>query len=126
VRFPGVSRQRRVHMLELLRKAALAGLGVVTLKEEKVKEIVNDLIEQGELSKEEGNHFVKELRERLEKNKADLEKRLGEILKRTLDKMNLPTKEELNRLEEAQRDLVARLERLERGDSVGKENLSSR
>jgi len=113
-------------MLELLRKAALAGLGIVTLREEKVKEIVNDLIEQGELSKEEGNHFVKELRERLEKNKADLEKRLGEILKRTLDKMNLPTKEELNRLEEAQRDLLARLERLERGDSVGKENLSSR
>jgi len=113
-------------MLELLRKAALAGLGVVTLKEEKVKEIVNDLIEQGELSKEEGSEFVKELRERLEKNKADLEKRLSEILKRTLDKMNLPTKEELNRLEEAQRDLLARLERLERGDSVGKESLSSR
>ena len=113
-------------MLELLRKAALAGLGVVTLKEEKVKEIVNDLIEQGELSKEEGNQFVKELRERLEKNKTDLEKRLGEILKRTLDKMTLPTKEELNRLEEAQKDLLARLERLERGDLLGKESPGSR
>jgi len=103
-------------MLELLRKAALAGLGVVTLKEEKVREIVNDLIEQGELSKEEGNFFVKELRERLEKNKGDLEKKLSEILKRTLDKMNLPTKEELNRLEEAQKDLLSRIERLERGE----------
>jgi len=113
-------------MLELLRKAALAGLGIVTLKEDKVKEIVNDLIEQGELSKEEGNKFVKELRERLEKNKTDLEKRLGEILKRTLDKMTLPTKEELNRLEEAQKDLLARLERLERGDLLGKESPGSR
>lgn len=113
-------------MLELLRKAALAGLGIVTLREEKVKEIVSDLIEQGELSKEEGNHFIKELRERLEKNKSDLEKRLGEILKRTLDKMNLPTKEDLTRLEEAQRELLDRLERLERGNSGGKENLSSR
>jgi polyhydroxyalkanoate synthesis regulator phasin len=113
-------------MLELLRKAALAGLGVVTLKEEKVREIVNDLIEQGELSKEDGNLFVKELRERLEKNKGDLEKKLGEILKRTLDKMNLPTKEEMNRLEEAQKDLLSRIERLERGDWVGKESSGSR
>jgi polyhydroxyalkanoate synthesis regulator phasin len=113
-------------MLELLRKAALAGLGIVTLKEEKVKEIVNELIEQGELSKEEGNLFVKELRERVEKNKADLEKRLSEILKRTLDKMNVPTKEELNRLEEAQKDLLSRIERLERGDWVGKESPGSR
>ena len=113
-------------MLELLRKAALAGLGIVTLKEEKVREIVNDLIEQGELSKEEGNLFVKELRERLEKNKADLEKRLSEILKRTLDKMNVPTKEELSRLEEAQKDLLSRIERLERRDWVGKESPGSR
>jgi polyhydroxyalkanoate synthesis regulator phasin len=101
-------------MLELLRKAALAGLGIVTLKEEKVKEIVNDLIEQGELSKEEGNQFMKDLRERMEKNKSDLENRLGEILKRTLEKMNIPTKEELKGLQEAQKDLLARIERLEK------------
>jgi len=101
-------------MLELLRKAALAGLGIVTLKEEKVKEIVNDLIEQGALSKEEGNQFIKDLRERMEKNKSDLENRLGEILKRTLEKMNIPTKEELKGLQEAQKDLLARIERLEK------------
>jgi len=101
-------------MLELLRKAALAGLGIVTLKEEKVKEIVNELIEQGELSKEEGNRFIKELREKVEKNKAELEKRISEMLKRSLEKMHLASKEELTRLAEQQRELLARIERLEK------------
>lgn len=109
-------------MLQLLRKAALAGLGIVTLKEEKVKDIVNELIEQGELSKEEGSQFIKELRERLEKNRADLEKKVREILKRSLDKMNLPIKEELNRLQAVQKDLLDRIERLERGEGGGKES----
>jgi polyhydroxyalkanoate synthesis regulator phasin len=109
-------------MFELLRKAALAGLGIVTLREEKVKEIIEDLIAQGELSKEEGSDLIKELREKLEKNKDDLEKRVGEIMNRVLQRMNLPTKEELARLQETQKDLLARIECLEKGESVGKES----
>jgi polyhydroxyalkanoate synthesis regulator phasin len=109
-------------MLELLRKAALAGLGIVTLKEEKVREIINDLIEQGELSKEEGNQFFGEMRERVDRNRSELEGKIGEMLKRALDKMSLPSKEELNRLAEGQKELVSRIERLERerGEGVGK------
>lgn len=114
-------------MLELLRKAALAGLGIVTLREEKVKEIVNELIEQGELSKEEGNQFIKEFRERVGKNKVELEKKIGDILRRSLDKMNLVSREELARLAERQQELLARMERLERevGGSRGKESPGS-
>ena len=109
-------------MLELLRKAALAGLGIVTLKEDKVRDIINDLIEQGELSKEDGNQFFKEIRERVEKNRSEVEGKMGEMLKRTLDKMNVPSKEELNRLAEAQKELLSRIERLERemGVELGK------
>jgi polyhydroxyalkanoate synthesis regulator phasin len=112
-------------MLELLRKAALAGLGIVTLKEEKAKEIISDLIEQGELSKEEGNDLLKELRERVEKNKAELEKRMSEILKRTLDKMNLARKEEVRELVEGQKELRERIERLEREREAGWQRQSS-
>jgi len=114
-------------MLELLRKAALAGLGIVTLKEEKVKEMINELIQQGELSKEEGNRFIKELRERVEKNRTELEKKIGDILRRSLDKMNLATKEELARLAERHQELLARIERLERerGETLGKDSSGS-
>ncbi|MFH0871695.1 MAG: hypothetical protein V1878_04285 [bacterium] len=112
-------------MFEVLRKVILAGLGMVTLKEEKVKEIVNDLIEQGQLSKEEGNQFVKDLGERLERNRAELERKVGEILNRTLEKMNLATKEELSRLAKEQQELLTRIERLERGEQVGEKSPGS-
>jgi polyhydroxyalkanoate synthesis regulator phasin len=115
-------------MMHLLRKAALAGLGIVTLKEEKAKEIIADLVEQGELSREEGAKLIKELRERMEKNRSELEKRIGTIIKRAVERMNLASREELRQLAEEQRQLLARIERLEkqRGEEVGEDGSGRR
>lgn len=109
-------------MLDLLRNIALAGLGIITLKEEKAKEIVNELIAQGQFSKEEGNQFLKEVIERIERNRNELERKVGEILRHTLEKMNIPTKEEIACLEKKQDEMLRRIEQLEREGEGGEKN----
>ncbi len=41
-------------MIESLKKVGLFGIGVLSITEEKIKQVVNELVEKGEMNKEEG------------------------------------------------------------------------
>ncbi|MZP28738.1 hypothetical protein GTO91_03310 [Heliobacterium undosum] len=57
-------------MLDIVRKALLAGLGAVTLTKERAEVIVDELVKKGEMSKEEASKIIEEL---LEKSKEQRE-----------------------------------------------------
>ncbi|MEA2064979.1 MAG: phasin family protein [Patescibacteria group bacterium] len=85
-------------MSNLIKQTILAGLGVFSLSREKAEEITKDLIKQGELAKTEEAKFVKNLMERVEKSKGEMEKKTEKMVKKTLAKLNLPTRKELDEL----------------------------
>ncbi|MBI5167184.1 MAG: hypothetical protein HY998_05515 [candidate division NC10 bacterium] len=100
-------------MWELVRKALLAGIGAVTLSQDRLREMVNELIAQGQLTKEEGNRFIKELLERAEQTKEEWEGKVTELISRALAKMNIPTKDDLEGLKARMAELEKRLLALE-------------
>jgi poly(hydroxyalkanoate) granule-associated protein len=85
-------------MSELIKKTILAGLGVLSFSQEKAKEIAKDLVRRGELAKTEEAKFVKDLMEKAEKRRVEMEKKMEKTVEKVLVKLNIPTRKELNEL----------------------------
>ncbi len=85
-------------MPELIKKAILASLGVLSLTREKAKKLAEDLVKRGELAKTEESEFVKDLITQVEKSKVEVEKKIEKIVEKTLKKLNIPTRKELDTL----------------------------
>ncbi|MBI5740607.1 MAG: phasin family protein [Nitrospirae bacterium] len=94
---------------ELWHKTLMAGLGVP----EKMKEMIDDLVKKGELSESQGAKFVKEWSEKAGKTGDDISKSMTDLINSTLEKMNIPTKEEVEKLERKVTALSARVKKLE-------------
>lgn len=101
-------------VFDMLRRAMLAGVGA----QEKVKGFVDELVKKGELSKSDGAKLVKEWTERADKSTADLGKSASELVEKTLAKMNLPTKTEIERLDKKLKTLSGRLKKMEEKTGV--------
>ncbi len=97
-------------MFDILRKALLAGIGA----QEKVKELIDELIKKGELSESEGAKLVKEWTEKAEKSTDTIAKTVSETVKSTIERLRLPSKEEIGKINEKIDDILRRLERLEK------------
>jgi len=97
-------------MFEPMKKALLVGLGI----QEKMKEYVDDLVRKGEVSKEQSGSLFKDLMGSAEKNLEGLEKSWREIIQSTMERMNLPTKEDLENLEKKVNALSRRLAKLDK------------
>ncbi len=97
-------------MFDILRKALLAGIGA----QEKVKELVDELIKKGELSESEGAKLVKEWTEKAEKSTDTIAKTVSETVRSTIERLRLPSKEEIEKINEKIDDILRRLERLEK------------
>ena len=102
-------------LLDIIRNAMLAGFGV----QEKVKEFVDDLVKKGELNESQGAKLVKEWAEKAEKNTEDITSSLNDLLKKTIDKMKLPSKDDLDKLTEQVSILSERIKKLE---ETGRQN----
>lgn len=94
---------------DVLHKALMAGLGVP----EKVKELIDELVKKGELSESQGSKLVKEWSDKAGKSGETLSKNLTELVNKTLEKMNIPTREEVEKLEKKLTALSARVKKLE-------------
>ena len=94
---------------EILHKALMAGIGLP----EKLKELVDDLVEKGELSESEGARLVKECSDKVSKSGDELNKGMAEIINKTLEKMNIPTSAEVEKLSKKITALSSRLKKLE-------------
>ncbi len=96
-------------VFESIRKTLLAGIGVP----EKVKELVDDLVKKGELSKSQGARLIKEWTDKMSKSGDEISKNISEVIHKTLEKMNIPTRDEVEKLNRKVLSLSARLKKLE-------------
>jgi polyhydroxyalkanoate synthesis regulator phasin len=102
-------------IFDILRNAMLAGFGV----QEKVKEFIDDLVKKGELSESQGAKLVKEWSEKADKNVEDISKSMNDLVQKTLEKMSLPTKDDIAKLNEQIDVLSAKLKKMEESKGEG-------
>lgn len=93
-------------MFDLIKKTILTGVGIATMTKDKVEELAKELTENGKMSEKEGKKFINELLKKSEEVKKDLEKRIEGVVRKTLEKLNIATKEDID-------ELIAKIKRLE-------------
>lgn len=96
-------------LFESIRRALMAGLGV----QEKVKELVDELVKKGELSETQGAQLVKEWTDKVGKSGDNLGQSITDIINKTLEKMNIPTREEIERIDKKLLSISSRLKKIE-------------
>lgn len=94
---------------EILHKTLMAGLGVP----EKMKEFVDELVKKGELSESQGAKLVKECTEKVTKSGEDISRSVSELINKTLEKMNIPTRDEVEDLKKKVKSLSSKVRKLE-------------
>ncbi len=86
-------------MFETLDKIILAGLGAVTMTQEKAEKLFDEYAKKGEDVKASRSGFVKDVMDSAEKTRSELEKIISEQVDKTVASMRLSTKEDIERIE---------------------------
>jgi polyhydroxyalkanoate synthesis regulator phasin len=95
-------------MFNLLKKMIWLGAGLAVMTKEKIEEVVAELIKKGQLSEKEGKELMADLLEKSKEAKKKLAEKVEKIITLTLQKMNIPSRKEME-------ELRARVDRLEKG-----------
>jgi len=100
---------------DIIKKAMLAGLGA----QEKAKEFVDELVKAGELSKSEGATLVKEWASKAEESTKDIDLKIKDSISGAFEKLSIPTRDDLEKLEKKIQGISARLSKVEGGEGKG-------
>ena len=90
-------------MFDTMRKMMLVGLGV----QEKAREMLDEMVEKGTISREDGDSMLNKLMGQAEANVNTMEEKMKEVMTSLLATMDLPTKGDVEEL----RDQVALLQK---------------
>lgn len=103
---------------EMMRKVVLAGIGAAALAQDELEEFVEKLIERGELAEADGRKLMKDAQERRRKLFQEQTRKAEEAFERrieaVLDRMNLPTRDEIAALNARIAELTQKVEELKR------------
>ena len=94
-------------MFEFIKKAIFIGAGLASMTAEKIEEAVEEIVKKGEISEKQGKELIQDLKEKSGKAKKDFGERIDKIVNDTLQKLNIPTRTEVE-------ELRARIEQLEK------------
>ena len=86
-------------MFDLLKKTMLTGIGIASMTKDKIEELGKKISEESKLTEEEGKKMVNDLLKQSEKAREDLENQVQKLVKKALEKLDIPTREDFNRLE---------------------------
>ena len=100
---------------EIIHKTLMAGLGIP----EKISEVVDELIKKGELSESQGANLVRECTEKISSTGEEINKTVSDLIDRALEKMNIPTRDEVDKLNKKIRTLSTKLNKLEESSKAG-------
>ena len=104
-------------ILESLRRVLLASVGVVALTIEEIGELVDKLVERGEIAEQEGKKLVIEIKEKRKKKTDEAEDLASSRMRELMDKMDIPTKSDIDALSAKIATLSKKVDELKKAQS---------
>ena len=106
--------EERSMVYETLRKLLLAGLGTVVVAQDEMEHFIEKMVEKGEIAEKDARKLIKDVvdrrREGAKKAEAEIDKRVEEALNR----MNIPTKADIEALSNKITTLTKKVEELKK------------
>ncbi len=107
-------------MFEIFKKSLFAGLGLVVVTKTKLESVMDKLVEEGKMSRDEAEKMARELLESGEKQWTDFEEKLQDTVKGFLDNMDICKGGDLKKVEKKVKALDMRLKALEKETATEK------
>ena len=85
-------------LLAGVRRVLMAGVGAVALAQEEVEEFVKKLVERGEIAEKDGRKLVDDIMEKRKSRAQKAEDALETRIEGLLERMNVPTKSDIDDL----------------------------
>lgn len=105
-------------LLEAVRRVLMASVGVVVLAQEEIEEFVNKLIERGEIAERDGrkliNDVVENRKSKAQETKQTTQEEFDKRLESILDRLNIPTRSDIEMLNEKVTELTEKVEALKK------------
>jgi polyhydroxyalkanoate synthesis regulator phasin len=105
-------------MRESVRKLGLIGAGLWAMTEEKMDELVKELVDKGDISKEEGRKVIQDMVEESKKQKVDLEKKISEKIQDTMSKADSLKGKEMKELQSRIETLEEEIKRIKNKEKM--------
>ena len=100
-------------MFEIFKKSLFAGLGLAVVTKTKLESVLEKLVEEGKISRDEAEKMGRELLDSGEKQWTDFESRLQETIKGFIANMDICKASEVKKLEKKIKALNLRLKAVE-------------
>jgi len=97
-------------MIDFLKKGLFLGMGLFEEGREKVEALVDDLINAGEVAKEEKDRIVEKYVQKIKEQERVISDKINSEIKQAIEKLGLPTKEDFDRLAQEVEALKKKLE----------------
>jgi polyhydroxyalkanoate synthesis regulator phasin len=97
---------------EMLRKMALFGIGAVAISQEKIEKFAQEMVEKGELNREEGKKFVQEVLSEKERQCNEIKETIGKKVKDAMENKGMATKQDVESLSTRMEKIEATIDRL--------------
>ena len=104
-------------ILESLRRVLLASVGVVALTIEEIGDLVDKLVERGEIAEQEGKKLITEIKEKRQKKTGEAEDKASSRMREMMDKMDVPTKSDIEDLSAKIATLSKKVDELKKAQS---------
>lgn len=101
-------------VFEASRKILLAAVGAISLTQEAVEDFVEKLVERGEIAEKDGKTLIKDIAEKRRKAVKHAEERAFEHFEHVLKRMNIPSKKDIEALNEKVIELTRKIEELKK------------
>lgn len=96
-------------MFRLIKKGVLFSIGM----QEKARELAEELIKRGERSEDKTAKRIREMVDRGEKDFDDIRQKVRDLACKCTERVNIPTRTDIDRLEKGLKDISTRLSRIE-------------
>lgn len=102
-------------LVEGLRRLLLASIGAVALTRDEAESFVNKLVERGELAQKDAERLLRELQGRIRQTRPQANRvgeRMEQGMEEFLNRLNIPSKRDIDELSAKIAQLAARVEEL--------------
>jgi poly(hydroxyalkanoate) granule-associated protein len=99
-------------LLGSLRRLLLAGVGAVSLAQDEIDDFVNKLVERGEIAEKDGRQLMRDIRARRHQKAQEAEERLEKRLEGLMDRMNIPSRKDVETLSDKISKLAEKVDEL--------------
>lgn len=83
-------------MMEMMRRMVLATIGAAVIAQEEIEAIINKLVERGEIAEKDGKKLINEMMEKRKGKTANVGDEIGKSVESVLNKMNIPSKADVD------------------------------